>query len=447
MSKKILSLLTGMFLFPLWAVDIYMAGDSTMADYPAEHAPQTGWGQALRRYAKEGVQVHNLACPGKSTKSFIAEGRWTNLLNQVSPGDFVFIQFGHNDANPKSRWQAQADTEYRENMLRLIRDVKAKKATPVICTSIVFMSYRDGKIHQGEYFGNYSKVAREVAAEENVDLIDLNEWSKNELTRVGIQKAGEYYMIIEAGKYPFFPKGARDTCHLQEAGAHFYAQGMLSIAREKNFKVAELFNDTPVEKPAVKSAEGSDGQVNMEESFHKFVTHSGSAAKEEEFPWTLICTNGAKIPLCKDGILNIDHTTGELRLFSTSRITTGKFKIRLRINELIPPCNAFIGQISVTPWMKHGASFHFNNPNLRANIYLDGKRNAAPPLQKGEWHDLEIDFAEDTITYLLDGKELFSGTAPAEKVSKAALIVLNCRNGGKINMDIDNITLTGTVAE
>ena len=444
--KKIFSVLAGALLLPLMAVDIYLAGDSTMADYPAERAPMTGWGQALRRYAKDGVKVHNLACPGKSTKSFRNEGRWTALLNQVSPGDYVFIQFGHNDASPKSNNRADADTEYKENMRRFIRDVKAKKANPVICTSIVWMSYRNGKISQSEYFGKYSEVARNVAAEENAALIDLNEWSKNELTKVGAEKAREYYMILEAGKYPFFPKGARDTCHLQENGAHFYAKGMILLARAQKLEVAELFNDTPAEKTAPQRTKASDGQVNFEESFHKFVTHSGSAAQEELFPWRLICTNGAKIPLCNDGILNVDHTVGELRLFTEERITAGKFKIRLRINELIPPCNAFIGQISITPWMKHGASFHFNTPNLRANIYIDGKRNAAPPLQKGQWHDLEIIFTEKTITYLLDGKELFSGAAPADKVSKAALIVLNCRNGGKINMDIDSISLTGTLA-
>jgi lysophospholipase L1-like esterase len=246
--KQMLSVLAGALLLPLMAVDVYLAGDSTMADYPAERAPMTGWGQALRRYTKDGVKVHNLACPGKSTKSFRNEGRWTALLNQVSPGDYVFIQFGHNDASPKSNNRADADTEYKENMRRFIRDVKAKKANPVICTSIVWMSYRNGKISQSEYFGKYSEVARNVAAEENAALIDLNEWSKNELTKVGAEKAREYYMILEAGKYPFFPKGARDTCHLQENGAHFYAKGMISLARAQKLEVAELFNDTPAEK-------------------------------------------------------------------------------------------------------------------------------------------------------------------------------------------------------
>ena len=440
--KKLFLLLTGLSFFQLSAVDIYLAGDSTMADYPASLAPMTGWGQALRRYAKSGVQVHNLARGGKSTRTFIAEGRWVGLLNQVSPGDFVFIQFGHNDANPKN--PVKADTEYRENMRGFIRDVKAKKANPVICSSIVWMSFRNGKIKQSEYFGNYSKVAREVAAEENVDFIDLNEWSQNELSKLGIKKAESYYMLIEPGKYPAYPKGRHDTCHLQEAGAHFYAQGMIKIAREKNFAVAGCFNDTPAEKAAV--AKSSDGQVTMDENFHKFVTDPGSNAGEEEFPWTLICTNGAKIPVCDDDMLHFDHTVGELRLMSKAKIVTGKFKVRLRINDALPPYNAFIGPISVKPWMKKGTSFHFNTANFRANMVIDGKRKAAPPLKKGQWHDLEIIYTEETISYMLDGQEIFNGPAPADKGSKGALVVLNCRNGGKFNMDIDRISLEGLPA-
>ena len=440
--KKLLLLLTGLSFFQLSAVDIYLAGDSTMADYPASLAPMTGWGQALRRYAKSGVQVHNLARGGKSTRTFIAEGRWGGLLNQVSPGDFVFIQFGHNDANPKN--PVKADTEYRENMRRFIRDVRAKKANPVICSSIVWMSFRNGKIKQSEYFGNYSKVAREVAAEENVDFIDLNEWSQNELSKLGIEKSAAYYMLIGPGKYPAYPKGKQDSCHLQESGAHFYAQGMIKLAREKNFAVSECFNDAPAEKAAVTKSSG--GQVNMDEKFHKFVTDPGSNAGEEEYPWVLICTNGAKVPLCEDDMLHIDHTAGELRLMSKAEFVTGKFKVRLRINDALPPYNAFIGPISVKPWMKKGASFHFNTANLRANMVIDGKRKVAPPLVKGQWHDLEIIYTEETISYMLDGKEIFNGPAPADKGSKGALVVLNCRNGGKFNMDIDRISLEGLPA-
>ena len=119
MHKKIVSLLTGMLILPLMAVDIYMAGDSTMADYPPEHAPQTGWGQALKLYAKDGVKVHNLARGGRSSKSFRNEGRWATLLNQVSPGDFVFIQFAHNDAHQgeKNAYRhSDPETEYPENL-------------------------------------------------------------------------------------------------------------------------------------------------------------------------------------------------------------------------------------------------------------------------------------------------------------------------------------------
>lgn len=446
--KKFLSLLAGAALLPLTAVDIYLAGDSTMADYPAEHAPQTGWGQALRRYAKEGVKVHNFARGGRSSKSFRNEGRWATLLNQVSPGDYVFIQFAHNDAHQgeKNAYRhSDPETEYPENLRQYIRDVRAKKATPIICTPIVFMSYRDGKITQSDYFAKYSAAARKVAAEEKADLIDLNEWSKNELTRLGAEKAKTYYMWLEAGKYKKFPQGIKDSCHLQENGAHFYVQGMLKLAKAKNLSVVKYFNDTPAAKPAVKKVNGTSHMVSMNETFYKLGTGTAAVAIEEESetPWDLICLNGAKVPVCSDNMLHIDHTAGELRLMSKAKIVTGTFKVRLRINDAAGAFNAFIGQISVNPWMKHGASFHFNNPNLRATMTLDGRRKSTPPLKKGKWHELEVRFTDDTITYALDGRELFSGAVPAEKGAKSALFVINCRKGGRINLDIDNVQLEG----
>ncbi|MBQ4328109.1 MAG: rhamnogalacturonan acetylesterase [Lentisphaeria bacterium] len=443
--KKIWTLFALLGSLPLFAVNVYMAGDSTMADYPAEHAPQTGWGQALKLYAKPGVKVYNFARGGRSTRSFRNEGRWAALLSRVVPGDFVFIQFGHNDANPKN--PVKSDSEYRDIMRSFIRDVKAKKAHPVICTSIVWMSYRNGKINQSEYFAKYSEAARIVAAEEKADLIDLNEWSKNELTRLGGEVAKTYYMWVEPGKYPRFPKGQKDSCHLQETGAHFYAKGMISLARAQKLKVAECFNDTPAAKPVV-PPNGTGHLVNMNETFYKFSTGTAMVAIEDESetPWDVLASNGGKIPVCSDGMLHIDHTKGELRIMSKARIISGKFKTRLRINEAKPPFNAFIGAISVSPWMKHGASFHFNYPNLRAGVTVDGKRKFTPPLTKGKWHDLEIVIDNEKITYLLDGKEVHSGAAPKEKNALGALFVINSRNGGKINLDLDSVTFEGVRA-
>ncbi|MBE6356781.1 MAG: rhamnogalacturonan acetylesterase [Lentisphaerae bacterium] len=446
--KKFLSLLASAVLLPLMAVDIYLAGDSTMADYPAEHAPQTGWGQALKRYTKDGVKVHNFARGGRSSKSFRAEGRWTMLLNQVSPGDYVFIQFGHNDAHQGAKnayRHSDPETEYPENLRQYIRDVRAKKATPIICTPIVFMSYRNGEITQSEYFAKYSAAARKVAAEEKADLIDLNQWSQEELTRLGGEKAKTYYMWLKPGQYKNFPKGREDSCHLQEAGAHFYVQGMLKLAKAQNLAVAKCFNDTPAAKPAAQKVNGTGHMVNMNETFYKLGVGTASVAIEEESetPWDLMCFNGSKYPVCDNNMLHIDHTAGEMRLMSKAKIVTGTFKARIRINEAVGPFNAFIGQISVNPWMKHGASFHFNNPNLRANMTIDGKRKSTPPLKKGKWHDLEIRYTDDTITYVLDGNEIFSAGSPAEKGAKSALFVINCRKGGKLNMDIDSVQFEG----
>ena len=451
--KRFLSLLLATAgILSAGAADIFLAGDSTMADYPASQAPQTGWGQALKRYAKNGVKVCNFARGGRSSKSFRSEGRWDMLLNQVSPGDYVFIQFAHNDAHQgeKNRYRhADPDTEYPENLRGFIRDVRGKKAVPIICTPIVFLSYRDGKISQSEYFGKYSEAARKVAREEKVDLIDLNAWSQTELSRLGAEKAKELYMFVEPGKYPAFPKGRQDTCHLQERGALFYAKGMISLARAQHLKVAECFNDEPAPvKPAAKP-NGTGHLVDMNETFYKFATGPAAVAIEDESeePWELLCLNGGKIPTCSDGMLHIAHKQGELRIISKARVVSGKFKARIRINEAVAPFNAFIGILSVSPWMRGGASFHFNNPNLRANMTIDGKRKSTPPLKKGQWHDLEIGFGPDGITYLLDGKVLYTGPAPEGKNALGAVFVINSRNGGKLDMDIDSVSFTGARAE
>ena len=428
--------------------EIFLAGDSTMADYAAAQVPMTGWGQALKRYAKDGVKVRNFARGGRSSRSFRAEGRWDMLLNRVSPGDYVFIQFGHNDASKSERTHSDSETDFRENLRGYVRDVRKKGATPILCTPIVFMSFRDGKINQSEYFGKYSEAVRKVAGEEKVDLIDFNAWSQTELSSLGAEKAKGFYMILAPGKYPGFPKGRQDNCHLQEAGALFYAKGMISLAKAQNLRIAEFFNEEPsAVKPAAKP-DDANLPVDLRENFDTFAAApmTDAVADESDAPWQLLCQSGGTIPVCNDGALRIEHRQGALRIVSRARIVSGKFKARIRINEAVAPFNAFIGMFSIAPWAKGGASFHFNNPNLRANMTVDGKRKSTPPLKKGEWHELEIDFAPEGITYLLDGKALHSGPAPETKYALGAVFVINSRNGGKFDMDVDSMTFTGVRA-
>ena len=115
------------------AADIYMAGDSTMQTYRGNYAPQQGWGQRMQELVKDDVKVYNRSIGGRSTKSFRNERRWESLVREVKPGDFVIIQFGHNDGT-KAKPERYADpkTEYKDNMRQFVEDVRKAGGIPVI---------------------------------------------------------------------------------------------------------------------------------------------------------------------------------------------------------------------------------------------------------------------------------------------------------------------------
>src|SRR5262249_51534132 len=119
-------------------VQIFLVGDSTMADKPVEDNPERGWGQAFKDLFDERVVVRNLAVNGRSTKSFIDEGRWRDALGQMRSGDWVFIQFGHNDAKTDDPVRFAAPrTTYRQNLIRFVDEAKQKGANPVLLTPVM----------------------------------------------------------------------------------------------------------------------------------------------------------------------------------------------------------------------------------------------------------------------------------------------------------------------
>ena len=246
--KKLWMLIAFSGLLPLMAVNVYMAGDSTMARYPASYQYQKGWGQVLQEYAVDGVKVFNMAVGGRSSKSFRSEGRWAKICDALQPGDFVFIQFGHNDGQPgeKNLYRfADPEKAYPENLRQFIREVRAKKATPVLCTSIVWSIFKNGKLAQPVRLEKYCEAARRVAAEEKVDFIDVNALAKAEINKLGMENTRKLYMHLKPGVSKRFPNGRSDDVHLQTAGAHFYASLIIKAAKEQKLPVGEIFNTTP----------------------------------------------------------------------------------------------------------------------------------------------------------------------------------------------------------
>ena len=248
MKKKLLAAVFASAVFTLAAADIHMAGDSTMMTYRGRDVPQQGWGQRMQELVKDGVTVKNRAIGGRSTKSFKAEGRWNGLLREVKKGDFVIIQFGHNDGT-KDKPERYTDprTEYKENMKGFVEDVRKAGGIPVIVTSIPFGIYlENGSLKPAGFLDPYLKSAREVAAETKCDLVDLYAYADSELNAAGEKKGTSLYLVLKPGDYPNYPEGKSDRCHIRFRGALFYAKAFALLAKQNKLPIAELFKDSDV---------------------------------------------------------------------------------------------------------------------------------------------------------------------------------------------------------
>ena len=212
---------------------LYLAGDSTMADKPLD-LPERGWGQSLAPFFKDAETVQNHAMNGRSTLSFITEGRWQKILAALQPGDAVIIQFGHNDEkidDPKRGTDPK--TTFPANLRRFVRDVRATGAAPLLATPVARRKF-DAAGQLVPTHGAYPDAIRRVAAEENVPLLDLETATAAWLQAEGDEPTKKYFMWIEAGQYPQIPDGRQDNTHFVAAGAaHVAALAVAQIRAQK----------------------------------------------------------------------------------------------------------------------------------------------------------------------------------------------------------------------
>ena len=207
-------------------ISIFLIGDSTMADKPGtpEENPERGWGQLLPVFFNEEVTIHNHAVNGRSSKSFIDEGRWETVLKDLKSGDYVFIQFGHNDQKYKdpSRY-TNPWTSYRRNLEKYVNETRAKGAFPIILSSIVRRKFNEHGTLVDTH-GTYPFVARTVAEERNVPFIDMQLLTEDYVNNIGIEKSKEIYLWVPPGEYEKMPGGKQDDTHLSLQGATAYAR-------------------------------------------------------------------------------------------------------------------------------------------------------------------------------------------------------------------------------
>jgi len=199
---------------------LFLIGDSTMADKPLIPAnPERGWGQLLPLYFQSGVRVENHAVNGRSSKSFIDEKRWATITNRLKPGDYVIIQFGHNDEkqNDPNRY-TEPFGSFKTNLARFVGETRDHRGTPLLATPVARRKFDDnGKLV--DTHGDYVTAVRQVAQEQRVPLLDLNHLSAELLTRLGPDSAKRLYDWIPAGEFEHRPKGLSDDTHFNAYGA------------------------------------------------------------------------------------------------------------------------------------------------------------------------------------------------------------------------------------
>jgi lysophospholipase L1-like esterase len=218
-------------------IKIFIAGDSTAANKEVKAYPETGWGMPFAWFFDSTVTIDNRAKNGRSTRTFISEGLWQKLIDDVQTDDYVFIQFGHNDEVKEKTDRYTPPEDYKRNLIRFITETKNKKANPVLLTPVSRRQF-DSAGHVKETHAVYSNLVREVAKQYNVPLIDMDEKSKALLQHFGTENSKLLFMQLEPGEHPNYPDGRNDNTHFNELGARKIAELVLVGIKELHLELA-----------------------------------------------------------------------------------------------------------------------------------------------------------------------------------------------------------------
>jgi lysophospholipase L1-like esterase len=239
---------------------IYLAGDSTVVDQYYE--PWAAWGQMLPRFFLPGIVIANHAESGETTRSFVDEKRLAKIMTTMKPGDYLFMQFAHNDMKPGAVSPGVAVVpiaDYKKLLLDYIAQTRAKGATPVLVTAMNRRTFNYTG-HITNSFGGYPDAMREVAAQQKVALIDLNAMSKTLFEAMGPEGTLKAFVHYPAGSFPGQTEAISDDTHFNDYGAYELARCIVHGIREANLPLTKFLD------PAV--PDFNPAQPDPEPDFH-----------------------------------------------------------------------------------------------------------------------------------------------------------------------------------
>jgi lysophospholipase L1-like esterase len=215
---------------------IHMAGDSTMAIKDVKDYPETGWGVPFSIFFDNTVEVRNYAQNGRSTRTFIELGLWQRIFDHLQPGDFVIIEFGHNDEADYKPDRYTTPEQYKTNLTRFITETRQKGATPILLTPITRRKFdKNGEIQETHA---YTPLCIEVAKATDVEFIDMDAVTRDYFQAMGDRDSAVRFMHIPPDTHPNYPNGVRDDTHLNHLGAREVAQLFLAELKRRGHPLA-----------------------------------------------------------------------------------------------------------------------------------------------------------------------------------------------------------------
>jgi lysophospholipase L1-like esterase len=203
---------------------IYIAVDSLAATKLENKKPETGWGEVLSSYLPDAYEVSNHAVNGRSTKSFVDEKRFDEIIQLIQPGDIVLIQFGHNDQKKMDLLRyTDPYTSYHDNLKYMVDTARSLHAKPILITPISRRKFIYNNVLDGSTLGDYPDAMRMLSNAYKIPLIDMYQTTQALISSLGDEGSKRFFLHLEPGEHPNYPSGVTDDTHLSIEGANLIA--------------------------------------------------------------------------------------------------------------------------------------------------------------------------------------------------------------------------------
>jgi lysophospholipase L1-like esterase len=215
-------------------ITIFLAGDSTLSIKEPKAYPETGWGMPFLHFWNKDVTVVNKAKNGRSTRTFIEEGLWSSIIEEMKSGDYVLIQFGHNDESKEKTDRYTTPEQFKANLEKFVKEAISKGGKPILLSPVSRRKF-DADGNALETHAEYAPFVKEMALKLQVPFIDLNAKSRELYQRMGYENSKLLFLQLLPGEHPNYPEGKNDNTHFNELGARLIAQ--LVLQEMKNCKL------------------------------------------------------------------------------------------------------------------------------------------------------------------------------------------------------------------